>query len=185
MNDSTIRFAEAQYFRQWWLWLILVGSAVLTMGIFGHGIFVQFVLGRPWGDRPMSDAGLLVNALLVFLVDGGLVALFVAAHLRTEVRADGLYIRFFPFHLRFRRLPLADVAQVEAVTYRPIPDYGGWGIRFSWWSPGGGKGRAYNVTGNRGVRLTYHTGRHLLIGSQMPDQLAAAIRSLHQSGAGR
>jgi len=178
MNRSTIRFAEAQYFRQWWLWLGLVGATVLTMGLFGYGGFVQLILGRPWGDRPMSDTGLLVTALLVSLVDVALVALFVAGHLRTEARADGLYIRFFPFHLSFHRLPLAEVREIEAVTYRPIMDYGGWGIRY------GAKGKAYNVSGNRGVRLTYHSGRHLLIGSQEPDALAEAVRSLHASGAG-
>ena len=185
MNGGTVCFVEAQYFRQWWLWLLVVGSAVLTAGIFGHGLYVQLVRGRPWGDSPMSDTALIVTASLMFLVEGGLIALFAAAHLRTEARDDGLYLRFVPFHLSFHRLPLADVAQVEAVTYRPIMDYGGWGIRYSFGAPGGTKGKAYNISGNRGVKLTYYAGRHLLIGSQKPDELAAAIESLRESGAGR
>jgi len=185
MNGSTVRFTESQYFRQVWFWLILGGSAVLTAGIFGHGLYVQFVQGRPWGDRPMSDTALIVTASLMFLLEAGLIALFAAAHLRTEVRNDGLYLRFVPFHLSSHRLPLADVAQVEAITYRPIMDYGGWGIRYSWGSPGGTKGKAYNVFGNRGVRLTYCAGSHLVIGSQHPEELAAAIEALRESGGGR
>lgn len=179
MHSSTVRFAEVQYFRQWWLWLLLFGTAVPTVGAFGHGLFVQFILGRPWGDRPMSDTTLLVTAALVFLLELGLIALLLVAHLRTEVRADGLYIRFFPFHRSCHRLPLAEVREIEAVTYLPIMGYGGWGIRY------GIEGKAYNVSGNRGVRLTYHSSRHLLIGSQEPDALAEAVRSLHASGAGR
>ena len=185
MSRSAVQYSETQYFRQLWLWLILGGSAVLTAGIFGHGLYVQFVQGRPWGDRPMSDTALIVTASLMFLLEGGLIALFAAAHLRTEVRDDGLYLRFFPFHLSFHRLPLADVAHVEPVTYRPIMDYGGWGIRYRWGSPGGTKGKAYNVSGNRGVKLTYYAGNHILIGSQQPEELAAAIESLRESGAGR
>ncbi len=185
MNGSTIRFAEVQYFRQWWIWLTVLGTLALTVGVFGYGVVVQLVLGRPWGDSPMSDTALLVTAILVFLVDVGLIALFVAAHLKTEVRADGLYIRFFPFHLSFHRLPLEDVREIEAVTYRPLADYGGWGIRYSLGLRGRTKGKAYNVSGNRGVRLTYTTNHHLLIGSQKPDELAAAIRSVWESGAGR
>jgi len=92
--------------------------------------------------------------------------------LTTEVRGGRLYIRFFPRHLSFRRIQLDDVARCDAVTYRPVRDYGGWGIK-------GGRGsRAYNVSGNRGVRIDYADGTHLLIGSQRPDELAHAIRSL-------
>ena len=82
-------------------------------------------------------------------------------------------------------MPLADVTEVEPVTYRPVMHYGGRGIRYSFGSLGGTKGKAYNVSGNHGVRLTYTTNRHLLIGSQKPDELAAAIQSLRESGAGR
>jgi hypothetical protein len=185
MTRHTIRFAESQHFRQWWIWLTMGGTAVFTMGLFAHGLYVQLVQGRPWGNNPMSDTALTITAILVFVFDLALLALFAWAHLRTEVRSDGLYVRFFPFHLSFHRLPLADVAEIEAVTYRPIMDYGGWGIRYSWGSPGGTKGKAYNVRGNRGVRLTYRTSTHLLLGSQQPDTLATAIQALRESGAGR
>jgi len=185
MSRSAVQYSETQYFRQLWLWLILGGSAVLTAGIFVHGLYVQLGQGRPWGDNPMSDNALIVTSILMFLFEAGLIALFAWGHLRTEVRDDGLYLRFVPFHLSYHRLPLADVAHVEPVTYRPIMDYGGWGIRYSWGSSGAKKGKAYNVSGNRGVKLTYTTGRHLLIGSQQPEELAAAIESLRESGAGR
>jgi hypothetical protein len=50
-----------------------------------------------------------------------------------------------------------------------LRDYGGWGIRK------GRSGWAYNVSGDRGVRLTYTDGETLLIGSQRADELAKAI----------
>jgi len=55
------------------------------------------------------------------------------------------------------------------LTYSPISDYGGWGIRY------GSIGKAYNVSGNRGVQLELLNGERILIGSQKPEELAAAI----------
>ena len=37
-------------------------------------------------------------------------------------------------------------------------------------------GKAYNVSGNRGVQLKLSTGNGLLIGSQRPEELAQAIQ---------
>ncbi|ELZ88301.1 DUF6141 family protein [Haloferax sulfurifontis] len=89
----------------------------------------------------------------------------------TEVRDDGLYIRFAPLHRSFRRVPWPAIESVEVTTYRPLQEYGGWGIR---WRPGA---IAYNVSGPRGVFLTRPDDRDLLIGSQQPDELASAVRA--------
>jgi hypothetical protein len=96
-------------------------------------------------------------------------ALIHFSKLITQVRPDGLYVRFVPFHLSFKKIDLAEVTNYQALTYRPILKYGGWGIRYTW------KGRAYNARGHRGVRLDFRNGKHLLIGSQRPEELVAAI----------
>jgi hypothetical protein len=57
----------------------------------------------------------------------------------------------------------------EAITYSPLRDYGGWGIRR------GAKGKAYNVSGNHGVRLELSDGKRILIGSQRPEELSEAV----------
>ena len=94
----------------------------------------------------------------------------------TEVRSDGLYVRFYPVHLSFKPIALDRVVKLAAVRYRPIRQYGGWGIRRA------RGGKAYNVKGDKGVRLDFDNGRHLLIGSQQPDELEAAIRSIIPAG---
>jgi hypothetical protein len=53
--------------------------------------------------------------------------------------------------------------------YSSLRDYGGWGIRY------GSKGKAYNVSGSRGVRLELSNGKRLLIGSQRPEELSEAV----------
>lgn len=100
-------------------------------------------------------------------------ALFLLLKLQTEVRTDGLYVRFFPFHIHFKRFAAEDLSEYYTRQYKPIREYGGWGIRYSLRN-----GRAYNVSGNKGVQLVFSTGKKLLIGSQNPEQLEAAIRSI-------
>jgi hypothetical protein len=89
----------------------------------------------------------------------------------TDVRPDGLVVRFPPFHRRL--IALEDVRSVEAREYSAIKEYGGWGIRHS-----SKNGTAYNVRGNRGVQLILKNGKRVLIGSQEPDRLANVLRNL-------
>ena len=160
--SSKVGFRESQRFNQLWIWLIII-----LIGCFGWwGFAQQIILGLPFGDRPAPDAVMIVIWLLCGI---GLPLLLATCRLVTEVRADGLYIRFVPLHLTWRRFGFDDIASCEARTYRPLLEYGGWGIR---WGP---SGRAYNVRGNRGVQLVLSTRKRLLIGSQQADELAAAI----------
>jgi hypothetical protein len=50
-------------------------------------------------------------------------------------------------------------------------EYGGWGVKYGW------AGKAYNISGNRGVQLKLSNGKGLLIGSQRPEELAQAIQA--------
>lgn len=168
-GEDDVIFREVQQFRQPWLWLLVIATSVAMIVLFGYGMYQQLVLGEPWGNNPMPDTALVVTGTLAILFGIGIFLLFATLKLVTEVRSDGLYIRFFPVHLSFHRIPLEDLTQFEARTYSPVREYGGWGIK------GDRKGRAYNVSGNRGVRLDYANGGHILIGSQRADELAEAI----------
>jgi hypothetical protein len=103
------------------------------------------------------------------------IILLYYSKLVTEVRYDGVYIRYTPFHRSFRCLPFSEIESYEARTYSPIAEYGGWGIRWGW--KGGNRNIAYNVSGNKGVQLVLKDGRRILIGSQKPEELVAAIKS--------
>ncbi|MCL0079845.1 hypothetical protein M1O18_02960 [Dehalococcoidia bacterium] len=51
-KDGNMIFQEVQKFRQWWLWLILLPSCMLLVGLFGYGMIEQLIFGQPWGDDP-------------------------------------------------------------------------------------------------------------------------------------
>ena len=171
---SGVVFSEEQRFTQVWLWILVIASSLMMIGIFGYGMFKQFVIGEPWGDHPMSDTALAIMGPIYVLFGIALYVLFRTTRLVTQVRHDALYIRFYPFHIRFKRFRYDEIEKYEIVDYRPIRDYGGWGIKK------GLKGWAYNVSGSRGVLLTFHTGKKLLIGSQKPHELVGAIDSVER-----
>jgi hypothetical protein len=166
-HNSTLDFHEQQQFRQPWVWLLLLIIAVGVGSMFAHGIYTQLYLGQAWGDRPMSDTALVVSATLSTLITAGLALLFYTLKLVTIVYPEGIHIRFFP--LSSRHIPFDNIISCKVRTYKPIREYGGWGIRFS------RKGRAYNVSGDRGVQLELTKGTPVLIGSQKAEQLADAI----------
>jgi hypothetical protein len=167
IRNPVTEFHEEQQFRQPWIWLLLLLTTVCITGTFAHGIYTQLYLGQTWGDRPMSNTALVIAAAFSFLISAGLTLLFYKLKLITVVNADGVHIRFFP--LTRRKISFDSITSCRARTYRPIREYGGWGIRFS------RSGKAYNVSGNRGVQLELKQDRPLLIGSQMPEELADVI----------
>jgi hypothetical protein len=163
-------FHEVQGFRQTWVWVLLISLALVFTLVFGHGMVKQLVYGQPWGNRPMSDTALAIIGPLVILFVLGLAVLFLTMRMVTEVTVEGIQIRFFP--LTRQKIEIHDIQRWEVRTYRPIREYGGWGIRY------GRKGKAFNVSGNRGVQLELANGKRLLIGSQNPEALAKAIEQL-------
>ena len=167
-NNIVVKFREIQRFRQKWLWIAIV---VVLLGLiisFGYGMIEQLVFGHSWGNRPMSDTALAILGPLMILLGIGISWLFLRLKLHVEVREDGVHINFVP--LARQTVPFRDIVSCEVRTYRPMREYGGWGVKY------GRAGKAYNVSGNRGVQLKLSSGKGLLIGSQRPEELAQAIQ---------
>ncbi|WP_276301619.1 hypothetical protein [Halorussus lipolyticus] len=149
--ETKVYFRETQAFDQRWLW-----------GLLGFGALADLVnLAR--GKRSARETVTRLAAL------GAAALVLRVATLQTEVRGDGLYVRFAPFHRSAKRIPLSDLADVQETGYSPMR-YGGWGIR---WSP---QGIAYTVSGKSGVRIERTGGKSMFVGSDRPDELVAAVQ---------
>ncbi len=166
--DNEILFTERQKFKQWWLWVILLA----VNGLFIFGIFKQVIDRQQFGDKPMSDIGLLLTAGLTIL----LTILFVNFRLDTQIKKEGIYIRFFPFHLSFRHYTWDKISKAFVRQYNPIGEYGGWGLRVGLF----GKGKAFNVSGNKGLQLEFSDNKRLLIGTNKPDELTETLKKIGQ-----
>jgi hypothetical protein len=118
----------------------------------------------------MSNDGLLVVSLGPLVM----VLLFLLLQMETEIRKEGVYFRFRPFQWKFKLIRWEDIEKAYVRKYRPLVEFGGWGIRF-----GLPKfGRAYNVRGNMGLQLELRNRRKILLGTQKPDELERALNNL-------
>jgi hypothetical protein len=154
-------FREVQPIRQWWITVLLLVPCVVTL----TGSFQQLILGRPWGTRPLSN-------LPFALIEAGLIGFAVWIHLvrlETEVRNGEPVIRYRGLWPT-RRIPLSEIVKARSITYRPIVDYGGFGVRWGW-----DGSMIFNARGDRGVEIIPRNGKRIVVASQRPADLERAI----------
>lgn len=161
---TIIRFTETQRFKQWWLWLLLIGLSAGSI----YSSMRQIIYEQPVGDNPMGNTGLVITSVLIILLN----VLFLMFKLETHMDEEGIHVRFFPFQFKFRTYRWSDVDECTTRQYSPISEYGGWGLR------GWGSNRALNISGNKGIQLIFKNGNKLLIGTQAPDLANEAISEL-------
>lgn len=124
-----------------------------------------------------SPGDFLLGLVAVMMLTLPLLILIGFLRMTTEVTPTEIRVWFgwIPTYRRF--YPVDLVSRLEIVSYRPVVDYGGWGIR-----TGRDGERVLNARGNRGVRLELTDGTRLLIGSQRPEDLAMAIEQALRPG---
>ncbi|MFA5396534.1 MAG: DUF6141 family protein [Methanogenium sp.] len=161
MRDEDI-FSEVQWFRTNMLAMVVWVAALLVW----YGFYLQIVAGIPFGMNPGPDWLMWV---LLATVGIGMPVFFLILRLEVRVGSGCLSYRVYPMHLRFRNVGCYKITSAEVVLYRPLRDYGGWGIRR------GKQGSAYTVFGNCGVCIALSDGPSFLIGSQRADEFYAAL----------
>jgi hypothetical protein len=159
LQPATAVFREEQYF-DWRVYALIASVEIVTALALLHGRArsLELVLGLMVGI-----------ALVMFVV---LFLLFMT----TEVTPTDVRVWFGWVPVYRRIVPIGAVRRIEIVTFRPIVEYGFWGIR-----SGRDGSRALIARGNRGVRLDLTDGSVLLIGSQRPEALASALESALRS----
>jgi hypothetical protein len=145
-----------------WVWPIIVGSFIAA----------AFAV---WQDRSATPTAIGVTSALLLV--GPLIFWALVGRLHVRVTHTSLVIGFGHLPLIQKHIPFSDIAEIEPVKYRPIVEFGGWGIRWGF----GGK-RAWTIRGNRAVRLKLRSGKLFYVGSEDPEQLAERIRT---AGGGR
>ncbi|WP_080905233.1 DUF6141 family protein [Parabacteroides sp. Marseille-P3160] len=166
--ENGILFSERQSFKQWWIWIILLAID----GLFLYGSYKQLFLEEPFGNKPMNDTGLILMTSLAII----LTLLFIFLRLDTKIKKDGIYVRFFPFHLSYKHYPWDSLRECYIRKYSPITEYGGWGVRLGLF----GKGKAFNVSGGKGLQLEFTNQKKILIGTGKSDEMAKVLKEIGQ-----
>jgi hypothetical protein len=122
-------------------------------------------------------------AIVAFAAAGLLLSVALFNDLTTVVDARQVDVRFGSLKWFGKTIPLSEIREVDVVEYRPLRDFGGWGIRLGRFR--GERTGCVNLRGNRGVRLALASGttlmlfrvKSIVIGSATPEKLAEAIRA--------
>ena len=136
------------------------------------GIYTQEILGESWGNNPASTATLIIIFSFVFVLMIGLFLLFFKMRLQVEIKDNGLKFRFPPLARKWRMISKEEIERFEVRTYRPVAEYGGWGIKGGTWK------KAYNISGNIGLELVLKNGRKVLFGTQKSQAIKYAMEKM-------
>ena len=150
-------FKEKQKFTQWWLWLFLIAIGLFQL----YGIYKQLIKVEDFGDKPMSDIGLIFFSIIPF----GIIILFWYMKLETEIDQKEIRIRFTP--LVKKTFKWEDVKSATVLNYKFV----GYGIRLFT-----SYGTVYNTKGNTGLAIELNSGEKILIGTQKGTELAQIIQ---------
>ena len=164
---ANVYFKETQR----WLWdsmpIFLLFSSLTCL--FLYGIIKQVLFGLPFGIKPASNTALFLCFGLCLL----LTLPFVIIRLETRIREDGIYVKYFPFHLAYKRYTWTEISKLYVKQYTPIQG-GPLGILETW---GIWKYR-YTISGTWGLQLEFVSGRRLLIGTNKHKELTEALNTI-------
>lgn len=145
-----------------WARAILWGSVALVV--------ILALWPRALGAEPLSRherllalSFLLVPPLLDWLI-GVLIVRVLPNGVEARMGRSGLIRKTFLWE---------EVAKAEAVAYRPLREFGGWGIRFG---IGNKAKRAWTQRGDRAVVLHLRNGNRFYLGSDHPERLLERMR---------
>lgn len=150
---------------------LIYGGAI---GVLLYGNYMQFVLKQPWGDKPITDGGLVILTFFIMLVLFGSAYMLFGSKLKTTITGDSISVTFEPFIKKPVVFNKSDIKRFEVRKYKPIKEYGGWGIKV------GSKkhGKAYNVKGKIGLQLYLKDGSKVLIGTQRRKAITYAMKKM-------
>jgi len=166
---STVHYSERQYFRQDWLWALLLVGSVPAAVLASVAVAVD--------ADPETNVPLVIGVILLLVFAP--LALFYRANLRVEVRDDALHLRLWPLHLRPRTIDCANIESIRTDEISPMGEFGGVGIRLNpsvyRWGVDFDGPVGYVVTGGRAVRIERADGREIVITSTDPPAFASAL----------
>lgn len=136
---------EKQQFTHKWVFAVLL--------LVFSGLAVLLVYALISHDVDVWSIGVAI--VFVLLLSG----LFARMALHVSIEQDCISFRFAPLQWKYKVIKKEDVRSVSLTKFRPLADYGGWGIRVN------GKSTAYIISGNDGINIELANGKHLLIGT--------------------
>jgi hypothetical protein len=155
-------FIEEQKFNQPFI-IIGLSMVLIVVGISTY---------NGWEQIPAGNIGEKIGILSSFIITALIVLLFVFLKLKTRIDEKGIYYQFHPFQFSLKLIPWFSISKCYIREYNAITEYGGWGMKFSFF---GKKGKSYTTKGNIGLQIELKTGKKILIGTQNKEAMQQTL----------
>ncbi len=159
-NSQKILFLEKQYLRYTHIMLFVI--PMMVMGIFSLVKFSDLMSVLMFSP---------VTVIAPFIVFTG--------NITTKVQSDGVYYRFFPLHLSYRRIPPESIKNFYIKSFDSIKR-----LRWEWsrshkhtFKP---KGYTFQEWG-KGMMIEVNNGSDILLGTKKPKEFLEALESITQN----
>lgn len=155
-TSDTVRFEEHQAVPSW----LVPAVCVLSVPA------VVLAAGAVFGSEGIDRSSLAMVGIVVL---ASVLPIPVVARMamRTRVTESALAVRFWPFHLTPREVPLAAITDVRVEPHRSL-NYGVQWTLNAW---------KYVPQSGEGVRIERDERTDVFVGSERPRELARALRS--------
>jgi len=163
-QPAAVVYREEQNF-DWRAYALLIAAETVCWAALFFKIYTN-----PHPAALLNHHGFELAAAIGFCVGFPVILVLGFLRMTTEVTPIDLRVWFGWIPTYRRTVLVTTIVRLEVVTYRPLADYWGWGIR-----SGRDGERVLNARGNRGIRIELADGTRLLIGSQRPEALALAL----------
>jgi hypothetical protein len=156
-------FIEIQRFNKWWHYMFMLLPFV----------FISCMSYLILNDLIETNDGEKHPVLLILLIISSVLAgyWFYSMKLITYIDANGIEVNYKSIPFAYRKISWDEIENIETVTYSPLWEYGGWGVRWS------ANGWCYNVRGKKGIKIIYKNKDVFLIGTQEPESIKQLIQN--------
>jgi hypothetical protein len=167
-------FTEEQQFSRKFVIPLVAFISSLTLGFLILGIIQPYIYGNLNNGYSSIEVDLLISGIFPLIIVLVVDWLLIKAKLYTEISSESIRYRFYPFIQRDKIIYWEEIEKAYVRKYKPIWEFGGWGIRLGF----RGKGRAFNMKGNYGLQLEFKNGKNLLIGTQKPEEIKVFLEAI-------
>jgi hypothetical protein len=139
----------------------------ILMGI----VFLALLVSLLYQKGRLTDYNKLLIVLLPILL---VVNIILASRLITQIRSDGIYVRFPPWQPGFVIFSWTDIAELYVREYGGMKEFMGWGIRYA------PRMMGYIVAGTSCIEITLKNGGTVIITTQRREEVKAVLDSLQR-----
>ncbi|MCW3122915.1 MAG: hypothetical protein JWQ38_2407 [Flavipsychrobacter sp.] len=111
-----------------------------------------------------------VLSVIIILIAAVIVSILITLRLDTIYYTDRVEFQFVSvYSAPYEVVSLDSVSKVSVISYG-MHEFGGWGVK------GNEDTKAYLASGDKGVMFTFKSGKHLVLGTHLPDEIAASLK---------